>query len=586
MLNYMTLPQNKLTLGSTVFNNVLSKAKVTRVENGFDQATIELPNPTIYPATVTAGTTVKLEVADANKSYPTNPMFKGVVRFPIIDLPPKNLVLSCLGSGYGLGEMVCVNEYGTQSTNPTADTLTEIATNMNDNFVTHILGTANNSNFGYTTDYTTTGITNVIPFIAFPYKPVIDCLNDLVDLVTALNAGSAGPHWIVTTDDVLHIKQVGGNQTGWTKYYGGATNTGQATLTYGEDYTHINSEVMLPEKNYIIYYGMWRRPSNGDFWTEANSGNWANATVLGGASDAVYSDSATYHVVGAKSLKHYATAGAERMWAIYPSTIDAHWDFSKFTDFNTPNLNFYFLQHTPYATCQVWLCTDTSNIFIYDFSTMVASQDVWYHVSLPCGPNYKINTSSPTWSKGGVGANPSWADINYILFVGGNEFYVDGLHFGDAPICRVAWNSNLPGGTAKLQLITDNTGKDDSLKASDDSGLMAQYAYAELLRKQKSTQNLTVDTPMLPEALPGQLFSIQSTDYRVTKIVHNISPTQYSTSFSMTDDVTNGISRPRYEDQNKVWASVRPEWQDKQASSIKAGSVDWRIAQLIKDYPT
>jgi hypothetical protein len=139
-----------------------------------------------------------------------------------------------------------------------------------------------------------------------------------------------------------------------------------------------------------------------------------------------------------------------------------------------------------------------------------------------------------------------------------------------------------------MQLITDNIGKDDTLKAgtvgTTDTGLMAQYAYAELLRRQKDTQNITVETDMLHTALPGEFFSIQSIDFRPTKIIDTIDNRGYKSLFYMTDDILNGNSRPRYEDQNKVWAAIRPEWQDRQASNIKAGSVDWRIAQLIEDY--
>jgi hypothetical protein len=135
-----------------------------------------------------------------------------------------------------------------------------------------------------------------------------------------------------------------------------------------------------------------------------------------------------------------------------------------------------------------------------------------------------------------------------------------------------------------MQLITDDVGKDDSLKASDTTGLRAQLAYSALLRLQKPSTVGTVETPMIKDALPGQLFSIQGTDYRVTKIIQSISKDGYQSQPSLTDDVTNGRARVRYEDINKIYAAIRPEWQDTQSSSIKAGTVDWRIARLIKDY--
>jgi hypothetical protein len=588
MPTYLTQPKNKLTLGATVLTCELSTAKVIRQENGFDQATIELKNTSLYPGTVTADTDIKLEVTNEGDAYPTNPLFKGKVRFPIIDLAAdkKTLTLSCLGSGYGFGDMVIVNEYGSDSVNPTLDTICEIATNINDNFINKVLGGVA-SGHSYTTDFTTTNLTAPISFMPFPYKPVLNSLNDLVDLVSALNAGSAGPHWIVTTDDVFHIKQIGINQTDWTKYYGGSTNAGgQATLTYGVDYHHINSEILKAEKNYIIYYGMWRRPSNGDIWTENNASQW---DYVPGTSVITFTDDATIHIIGGKSLKLACAAGSGA-YAFYPSTKDAHWDFSGFTDLNTPNLNFYYYAGIT-GQKVVSLCTgdpSTTDKYNFDFSSLITAANTWCHISIPVGPYYK-SVNGPSWVS--AGGTPDWSDINSISFmsaISAHTDYIDGLHFGDAPICRVAWNSDLPGGVAKMQLIVDNVGKDDTLKSgnvgSTDQGLMAQYAYAELLRKQKDTQNLIVDTPMLPEALPGQFFDIQSTDFRTTKITHAIDNQSYRSFFTLTDDVTNGLSRVRYEDQNKIWAAVRPEWQDRQASSMKAGTVDWRIAQLIENY--
>jgi hypothetical protein len=139
-----------------------------------------------------------------------------------------------------------------------------------------------------------------------------------------------------------------------------------------------------------------------------------------------------------------------------------------------------------------------------------------------------------------------------------------------------------------MRLIVDNVGKDDTLTSgtpgTTDIGLMAQMAYSELLRLQTTSLVGTVETPMLADLLPGQYLYIQTTDFRVTKIVHNISKTGYTSLISVTDDVTNGRARNRYEDLGKQLAAIRPEFQDRQASSIKAGSVDIRITRLAEDY--
>jgi hypothetical protein len=275
MVTYMSLPQNKLTLKAVEYANTLMSARVQRIENGFDTATILLGDTTLYPTAVTAGDAVKLEVKEAGGAYTT--IFQGIVRFPIVEFTEDNklLTLHCDGAGYPLGEMLVADEYGDQSNHPTLDTIRSILNNADDGiiprFVNKVFDSATNS--GYSIDANDDRIANLageIAYINFPYKPAKDCINDLCDLHTAISAASslAGPHWIVDTDSQFRLKRVDGTQTGWTKYYG--DSQANATLTYGVDYTKINLETLAPEANYILYYGNWRRPSNGDSWTNAD----------------------------------------------------------------------------------------------------------------------------------------------------------------------------------------------------------------------------------------------------------------------------------------------------------------------------
>jgi hypothetical protein len=576
----MTKPRNKLTLGSTALENVLLSAKITRVENGFDTATIVLPNKTYsyYPSTVTQGTTVLLEVKDEGLSYTT--VFAGTCRFVIADVgTTKTLTLSCLGTGFGLGEMLSGEEYGAQSKTPATNTVTEILTDLKTNQLNKVFSGAA-SGFSYTTSCT---LANSIPYIIFPYKPVDKCLNDIIDLVTAQEAGSAGPHWIVTTDAVIHLHTIGSSQVGWTKYYGNSQTN--ATLTYGIHYKNINLEKMSPEANYIVYYGQWRRPSNGDFWTENNAASW-------GATDCTVADdtAAGNFKVNTASIRYTRTHAVNIPQINYPSTLNWGYDLSsaKFKEYNVPSLKFWLKRDGVTNGGWVDLVDSTAQYFRHSYSTQVPDANRWYNISVPVG-DY-CNIDGQNWVDSG---SADWSDIQYISFgagvANGGKVWVDGLHFGDAAVCRVAYNStSITANGAKMRLITDNVGKDDTLTSgtpgTTDIGLMAQLAYSELLRLQTTSLVGTVDTPMIPDLLPGQLLYIQSTDFRVTKIVHTITGKEYGSSISITDDVTNGRSRPRYEDVNKQWAAVRPEWQDRQAASIKAGSVDIRIARLAENY--
>jgi hypothetical protein len=581
MVTYLYKPKNKLTLGATSYEDTLVSARVQRVENGFDSAVISMPDPTIYPDTVTAGTTVQLEVKESGGSYTT--IFKGIVRFPIVKYTAqqKALFLHCDGAGYGLSEMIVANEYGSQSINKTYSTLQTILTGVDEGLIPKYVNNALKlfaSSYSYTaTSSTIEDITGTIPYIEFPYKPADKCLNDLADLITAMKAGGAGAHWIVDTADTLRFKLLTTSQVGWTKYYG--DSQANATLAYGPDYIDMDFEKLTQEANYIVYYGLWRRPSNGDAWTENNSGLW------GTGYSSTLSDENTLTKVNSYSLKATTAGAANPIGAHYPSGKDAAWNFEAFNTFNIPHLNFYIYRHDTTGP-SIFLKTTDSDYYYMLLSTAVPSADTWYHLSFPIGPDYKIADNSINWLETGTG---DWSDITNILFLttdssAGGYFLIDGLNFSGCPVCRVAYNSSST--PTRMRLITDDVGKDDSLEATDDSGLMAQFAYAELLRLQTTPVVGNVTIGMVKDALPGQLWYVQDVDMRATKIVHTIdpSPVGYRTQLFLTDDVLNGRARLRYEEQNKVWESIRPEWQDRQASNMKAGAVDWRITRLAKDY--
>jgi len=600
-ISYMAIPQNRLTLGATQLENTLISATVTRIENGFDSARIIIPDTSYYPSTVTEGTTVQLEVKESGGSYTT--LFVGTVRFITADISDSNtLTLQCRSIGAGLADMLVAAEYGVQSTNG-LDTITEIITDATygiiPNYVQKIFG-GSASNYSFDTSNVTT-ITDSIPYISFPYKPAKNCLNDLVDLITAYKAGTAGPHWIVTYSggtNYLRLKLLTADQTGWTKYYGGSQ--ANATLTYGVDYSKINLEKMAAEANYIVYYGAWQRPSNGDYWTEGLASAW-------GEPQGSVGNITTNHIVGSQAIYGVSLINPSGPIQIqYPSAHDAAWNFSGFTDFNTPNLNFYvYYSLTNDTHLIIRLYTSAGNY--YQATTQVSGSPVeyleppyqqWQHYSIPVGPYFNSQDQNTSWTAHG---SPDWGEINYIEFyVADGEVYasepptdyyfaIDGLHFGDADVCRVAALSSYSGIIVKQKLITDNVGKDDSLVASNDSGLMAKLSYAEFLRAKTNSRVGTVVTPMIKDILPGQWLYIQSTDYRAPKIVHSIIPVSktswsYTSTIDITDDIINGRSRLRYEDLNKQYEAIRPEWQDRQASTLKAGGVDWRIARLVKTY--
>jgi hypothetical protein len=589
------MPQCRLTIAGTVYDDEnLVSASVERRENGWDTATVTLENSAdLYPTPASPDATILIQVKEASASaYDT--IFNGVIRFPVKNFgTSKALMLKCLGAGYPLGEMLVEAEYGTQgmyTLDNIQDILADATHGIIPKYVNKYLGSSLDS--GYAIDATKVeDCTDVIPYYLAPYKPANKVIDDLCDLVTAYKAGGAGPHWIVDTSSNLRLKLIGTNQTGWTKYVDGATNTaGQATLT-DTDFIEGSIEPQGKEANVIIYYGQWRRPSSGDAWTENTAALWGHTAV-----DVEVTADNTVKLVGEYSIRaEQISSGGGYFW--YPLAKTAAWDFtSSFNAFNIPTLNFYARRSSNnFGDIAVTFYTDAANYFNYSLLSKLTSKDIWYHFSMPIG-GYANQTETNDYAWEIFGA-PDWTSINWIEFGfsnnNANEYiYIDGLHFGGAAVCRVAREKTpgAEGGTLgqstnkiKMRLITDDQGKDDSLVYNDDSGLMGQLSYAELLRLQTQPTIQTFATRMAPSALPGQLINIAA-DYRTTKLTHLItkaSDNGYATKWDVTTDVLNTRARPRYEDQNRLYGMIRPEWQDRQASSLKAGNVDIRITRLV-----
>jgi hypothetical protein len=396
----------------------------------------------------------------------------------------------------------------------------------------------------------------------------------------------AGPHWIVDHSGNLRVKRINSGQSGWTHYYG--DSSAAATLVNGEDFFDGDFQPVGKEANIILYYGKWQRPSSGDF----SEGNASDFGTTGGTY--TWADDAVNHISGAYGVKCTNTI-LGGVGFQYPVTQDAAWDFSQFQEFNTPSIEFSLLlsRLMDAATGDFFIKLYTAGVgggcfYTYPGATIIDKTGEFKHFSFPIGPFAGINNFQ--WKTTGT---PLWSQIDYVdIFIPYNDTgyaVLDGLHFVGADVCRVA-RQEFPaeGGTLgesvnpmRFKVITDNVGKDDSLTAVDDSGLMAQLAKAELIRTSKETVNGKFSTPLIADVLPGQFLSIGQ-DWRITKVTHNLSSMR--TSFEVTDDVTNSHTRLRYEDINKQYAAIRPEYQDRQATSVKSGSMDIRVLPLEKAY--
>jgi hypothetical protein len=599
MVTYMIMPRLRVTLDGTVTDGCIN-CKIEMQENNYWTAQLNFVNtPVLYP-TVTMGSTVLIEVQDHTVGGAWTTMFVGTVLYPDYSFSGDSAVIGfqCVSLGYALNMMNVAEEYGLQSRNAAIDTIVWVINNANYGILTRWInsykGTTQAS--GYTIYDACENIAGTINYISFPYKPANKCIDDLCDLLTAING--TGPHWIVDHLGNLRIRTIGTSQGGWTKYYG--DSQAAATLTNGVDFLDGDFQPMGKEANTIFYYGAWCKPSNGDAWTEGNHADWG--TDAGGIT---YSDETTIKIVGAKSIRcnNSGFTGCGFTYT-FPTTID----LTYFTANNTPEVMFDLATGGPMSAASG--AGIYNNFFIRffdstgDYIYINPGNDFITDGSSAGNINFRRFNATvgyftkDKWIKFGT---PEWSDIVSVEIwcpqVG--NAYLDGFHFGNAATLRVA-RQEFPdeisagrgtlGTTAnpiKFKVITDNIGKDDTLTSgtpgTTDTGLMAQLAKSELLRLSKATENGKFTTPLIADVLPGQYFYIGK-DYRITKVTHNLSSAGVSSSFEVTDDVTNSHTRPRYEDINKQYAAIRPEYQDRQASSLKSGSIDIRVAPLEEAY--
>jgi hypothetical protein len=592
----MALPQAQLTIGGTIYN-ILVSADVTRNENGFDVATIIVNNELSqnYPANIDAGKTILLKVKDSSDGSWTT-LFNGLIRFCLPNIigqePGETLTLKCDGTGYGLTETSCNQEYGTESRNSSygtriTDILTDATIGIIPKYVNGILGSGSS---GYTYDYSKVeSIEGPINFVCSPYQPCDKLINDLCDLVTAIGAGTTpGPHWIVDTSGNFRMKLIGATQVGWTLYYG--DSQANATLAQGVDFDSFNFEHQDSEANYILYYGTLRKPAR-DYWTEGKASSW-------GKTDAyiTLSDETIIVKVGTYSLKVISTQAPRYCW--WPSGQNAAWNFTKIGSAkNPPTFVFDYNCANPDAN-YIQLCTDSNNYFYHlvgDGSTVITD---WQIIRKVVGPYYcegAWNDNLKDWSKYG---SPSWSNINYVgmRIVGSTATYWDDMHF-EGLICRAAKDSTLiVADKLKLRTIVDQVGKDDVMTLAD-TGTMARLCASELFSARTKPLIAQITTPMIKDLLPGQYLHIHAKtksdasfnidkDMRVTNLRHHIDSKILTTTTSLTDDLTNSSARSSYKNYNTVASAIRPEYQDRSATSIKAGVVDIDVPILEVDYPS
>jgi len=146
--------------------------------------------------------------------------------------------------------------------------------------------------------------------------------------------------------------------------------------------------------------------------------------------------------------------------------------------------------------------------------------------------------------------------------------------------------------------VRDDIGKDDSLVATDDSGQIAQFCFAELLRAAKAPIVGKISIPIKPRIKAGQLCHIHfakqaygslpgtyriDSDMRIIEAQHNMPSLTFLT---LTDDLINSRAVNPTDAYKKLLEATAPGFQDRTRSSIYGGKIDIDQDILGKNYAT
>lgn len=628
---YMVAPKPKIVVthsgAANDVSNYLVDAEVTRRENGIDIATVTLADTQsiLYPDKVDEDDTIVISIKDeSDAAYTVLLDGINVAALPSL-INADLLMLKCDGAGYPLMRMVCGEQYGTESKNVTLDKLKEILTDATNGVVpawVNKLGIdAGVSGYSVTTEVE--DIAGSIRYLYFPYQPSHKTVSDVCEVVQAIKGANAGPHWMVTTGGKLLVSTIGAHHAaavteGWTNYYGGSQAA--ATFVQGVDFVEFYSQKLAKEANYILYAGRMRKPGGGDLWTEYRGAGADTGSALWNddiqgltfTTTLTNENGAGLFRIGSYSIEGHGDTVGDQFWFDYPTSRDSAWDLDKMGgEHNIPSFSFYIQRDTNVSVAadnelQVLLYRYNAgppiflDAYVAYLGLSVPTANKWYHFSFPIGSYWRSAQKDFDWIEQN---SPSWSDIDGVNFqclsnaaVQG-KVYVDGLQFNGWALRgarQAVYSANDP---CKMKVVTDDEAKDDTLVASDDSGTIARLAYAELLRSKTTPVIGKFTIPMLKDLWPGMLvylnakkkadgtFNIDS-DFRVTKLIHHVTadPKGCTTTVHVTDDVKNAIARPAYNDLNKVLQAARPEFQDRQAASLKMRDIDITQAVLEKNY--
>jgi hypothetical protein len=523
----------------------------------------------------------------------------------ILNVPIKSV-------GQCLTDLLCGQQYGSESENSGLDTVAEIFQDNTDGLIDEWIN-SNNLGSGYTLDATLIEDVKVgsdIRYLYFSYPPVKHCIDTLIDYWQAIRGESAGAHYIIKTEETagpaythyFMLTEVGDHASSpnvaakWPTYWN--TNQANSTLVVGTDQIMQSFVQQRPEANYVFYHGKFLYPPDGDIFTHNAAASWGSS----GGGDKVFENDtdAGDWIVGEDSIHLGGALAGSTYICYYPSGQNLGLDLTKIGGlYNPATLNFY--GKLGYASLPAWtranLWTSAGNLWYADILGNIGI-DRFIRMTLPVA-NYSPEAfpKFDGWHKTG---NPAWNNINAIEFefnptlVGGGQvdIHIDGLTLAG----HVIRGAKRAGQTRyKHKRITDDLAKDDLLKSgtpgTTDLGTLGRLAKAELYRAAATPVTGIIQIPAKPTILAGQFAHIHackdsSGSYTIDRdmrvLTHHLILGQegFLSELAVTDDCINSRPNGSFMSQyNLMLRSVNPEAQNRQISSIKSREID--ITQTI-----
>jgi hypothetical protein len=598
----MTLPTRTVTIDGVDLSSDANRVDVMLRENAISNAVITMNDDfsKTFNNAVAQYDTVRIDLKNAESSE--REVFGGYVT----DLTSGRDInggrvcrVNVLGLGIALQRMRVAEEYGSQSRNETIDTVREIITDaavgIVPNYVNDTLDSGTASGYSLQTasggDNYIEDEATVLRYLYFPYTPANKALQQICDLISADNYASAGVHWQVIPSGgtpYLCVATVNAHATPVTKLWPNDTSIG--TLTEGNQIQSQNLSLKPSLANYVVYFGKFQRPT-AERATEGATPHTQWTATIGAVST-----SATA-VVGSDSVLCSTGVGVNMYWPNAGMSLDTS---AIGTERSIPSISFY-LQRNAAANDAIYVELETGaagggNYFYHSCPTAAAA--TWYHFTFPVGAYYSKAdwVSNFAWLENGA---PDWTDIDQVRIVdtGGanSSVYIDDFHFDGIVTRGAKCNTAITAQGGKIMLVRDSLAVDDSIVAATDTGTVAQLAKAELIRAKTTPISGVINIAMEESVLPGQIQHLHCNvksdgtymidgDFRVLEVHHTLTVDGAGTRLVVTDDILNGVARSPTSSYNALLRAVSPDFQDRNASSLKARDIDLLQTILETNY--